>query len=221
LFAHVITAYRRKTSHTAETAYPVIRDVYQQSGQQFENIAVPLTDGIKTMQVVANLKKAYDSEGRELVRTFERSITLAMIDEDWKEHLREMDDLKQSVQNAVYEQKDPLLIYKFESFELFQKMLDRVNKEIVSFLLKASLPNGTAPQNQVREAKQQQAPQPKLKTSREDDLGNANQNVQNQDTREVVKTAPVRVEQKVGRNDPCPCGSGKKFKACHGKDLVN
>lgn len=221
LFAYVITAYRRKTSHTAETAYPVIRDVYQQSGQQFENIAVPLTDGIKTMQVVANLKKAYESEGRELVRTFERSITLAMIDEDWKEHLREMDDLKQSVQNAVYEQKDPLLIYKFESFELFQKMLDRVNKEIVSFLFKASLPNSTAPQNQVREAKKQQAPQPKLKTSREDDLGNVSQNVQNLDTREVQKVAPLRVEQKIGRNDPCPCGSGKKYKACHGKDLVN
>jgi preprotein translocase subunit SecA len=218
LFAHVIQAYRRKTAHTAETAYPVIKDVYQQSGQQFENIAVPLTDGIKTMQVVANLKKSYESEGRELVRIFERSITLAMIDEDWKEHLREMDDLKQSVQNAVYEQKDPLLIYKFESFELFQKMIDRVNKEIVSFLFKATLPNNNSPQNQVREAKQQQAPQPKLKTSREDDLGNTNQSVQNQDTREVQKTAPVRVEQKVGRNDPCPCGSGKKYKACHGKD---
>jgi preprotein translocase subunit SecA len=170
------------------------------------------------MQVVANLKKSYESEGRELVRIFERSITLAMIDEDWKEHLREMDDLKQSVQNAVYEQKDPLLIYKFESFELFQKMIDRVNKEIVSFLFKATLPNNNSPQNQVREAKQQQAPQPKLKTSREDDLGNTNQSVQNQDTREVQKTAPVRVEQKVGRNDPCPCGSGKKYKACHGKD---
>lgn len=222
LFAAVMEAYQRKTKHTAETAYPVIRDVFTQSGHQFENIAIPLSDGIKTMQVVANLKKAYESEGRELVRIFERSIVLAMIDEAWKEHLREMDELKQSVQNAVYEQKDPLLIYKFESFELFQKMLDRVNKEIVSFLFKASLPNGTnAPQNQVREVRQQ-APQPKLKTSREDQAlgggGNEQGNPQNQDTREVQKTAPVRVEQKIGRNDPCPCGSGKKYKACHGKD---
>lgn len=142
-----------------------------------------------------------------------------MIDEDWKEHLREMDDLKQSVQNAVYEQKDPLLIYKFESFELFQKMVDKTNKEIVSFLYKATLPNNNAPQNQVREAREVPQNQPKLKTSREDDLGGANNNnPQNQDTREVQKTAPVRVEQKIGRNDPCPCGSGKKYKACHGKE---
>ncbi len=220
LFANVIEAYHRKTAHTAQTAYPVISDVYKQSGQQFENIAIPLSDGIKTMQVVANLKKSYESQGRELIHIFERSITLTMIDEAWKEHLREMDDLKQSVQNAVYEQKDPLLIYKFESFELFQKMLDRVNKDIVSFLFKASLPNNEAP---LREARQQ-APQPKLKTSREDVLsggdGQQNPNQQVADTREVVKTAPVRVEQKVGRNDPCPCGSGKKYKACHGKDEV-
>lgn len=220
LFAAVIEAYQRKTKHTAEAAYPVIKDVFTQSGHQFENIAIPLSDGIKTMQVVANLKKAYESEGRELIRIFERSIVLAMIDEAWKEHLREMDELKQSVQNAVYEQKDPLLIYKFESFELFQKMLDRVNKDTVSFLFKASLPNSTGPQNQVREVRQE-APQPKLQTSREDQVlggGGDHQSAQNQDTREVQKTAPIRVEQKIGRNDPCPCGSGKKYKACHGKD---
>ena len=164
-----------------------------------------------------NLKKSYESQGKELITAFEKGVILAIIDEAWKEHLRELDELKQSVQNAVYEQKDPLLIYKFESFELFQQMINKVNRDITSFLVKAYLPQEN--QQQVREV---QAPKPeptqRYHTNRTDELGlgSNNGNPQQNPEMEKPKLQPIRVEKTVGRNDPCPCGSGKKFKQCHG-----
>jgi len=209
LFETVSKLYREKSHFIAEKTYPIVRDVYERE-TRYENIAIPITDGMKTMQVVANLKKAYEDKGREIMIAIEKGITLAIIDDSWKDHLREMDDLKQSVQSATYEQKDPLLIYKFESFELFKKLIQKINKEIVSFLIKGRLPIQDA--SNVREARAPRGLDNRsLKTERTDMLSQAHR------TSEPQVTQPVRVEKKVGRNDPCPCGSGKKFKQCHGR----
>src|SRR5690606_35089585 len=134
VYQAALTNYKQKSQMVAQTAYPVIKQVFEDETSNFENIVVPFSDGKKNIQVVTPLQKAYDTEGKELIRSFEKNVILAMIDDAWKEHLREMDDLKQSVQGAVYEQKDPLLIYKFEAFELFKQMIDRTNREAISFL---------------------------------------------------------------------------------------
>src|SRR6185436_18685418 len=151
VFAEAHRYYKNKSNIVTQHTLPFINDVFTKQGATIQNIVVPFTDGMKAIQVMANLKKSYETKGREMVSAFERTVTTAFIDDAWKEHLREMDDLKQSVQNAVYEQKDPLLIYKFESFELFKQMLDRVNKEITSFLFKGVIPQQDP--NQVKEAK--------------------------------------------------------------------
>ncbi len=204
--------YQLKSENIAQKAFPIIKDVYEKQSATFENIVIPFTDGMKTLQVVTNLKESVEQEGDNIALAIEKSVTLAIIDDNWKEHLREMDELKQSVQNAVYEQKDPLLIYKFESFNLFKVFIDKVNKEIVSFLLKAGLPT----QSDVQEERQQT--EANLQTSRPEMAAPARdpQNP-NQPPPPPQKTQPVRVEQKVGRNEPCPCGSGKKYKKCHGR----
>lgn len=221
IFAEAQRFYKHKNQMLIERTLPFIRDVFTNQGATIQNIVVPFTDGMKGIQVIANLKKAHETNGRELVTSFERMITSAMIDDAWKEHLREMDDLKQSVQNAVYEQKDPLLIYKFESFELFKQMVDRTNKEIVSFLYKAVIPQQDP--NQVREAKPLPRQEPKKVTAQKADVapavGGGGQPVMSGPPA-PPKVQPVRVEQKVGRNDPCPCGSGKKFKNCHGVGAI-
>jgi len=208
LYDHIYKRYKAKCENIAMKTYPVIMNVFENESR-YENIAIPVTDGLRTMQAVANLKRAYEDKGKEVVLSIEKGIVLGMIDNAWKEHLREMDDLKQSVQNAAYEQKDPLLIYKFESFELFKSMVQRTNKEITSFLIKADVPIAA---DNVREA---QAPRKldrsRMKEERSDLLSQANSN-----TQERSKPQPVKVEKKVGRNDPCPCGSGKKYKNCHG-----
>jgi preprotein translocase subunit SecA len=210
LFTSAYKAYREKSQRIADQAYPVIREVYE-NNSRFENIAIPITDGIKTMQVIANLKKAYEDKGKEVILSIEKGITLAVIDDAWKEHLREMDDLKQSVQNATYEQKDPLLIYKFESYELFKSMVQKINQEICSFLTKGNLPLQEA--SDVKEAhRPQRTDMSRLKEERTDMLSQIGR------TGEQQITQPVRVEKKVGRNDPCPCGSGKKYKSCHGQE---
>jgi preprotein translocase subunit SecA len=214
-FAEVTDFYKRKAEAVAQQAYPVIKDVYDTRGQYVENIVVPFSDGIHGLQVSVPLKKAVENNGLEVFKSFEKNVTLYLIDDAWKEHLREMDELKQSVQNAVYEQKDPLLVYKFEAFELFRQMLSNVNKELVSFLFRGGIPVQQEPE-QVREAK----PQPKLdlknmRTSKPELVSEAN-GMPMEDTREIQKPTPVKVEQKIGRNDPCPCGSGKKYKNCHG-----
>jgi preprotein translocase subunit SecA len=210
-------SYKSRMEHMARTAFPVVKNVYEQSGHQYENIVVPISDGMRSIQVVTNLKKAYESQGKEMVLSLEKTINLAFIDMGWKEHLREMDDLKQSVQNAVYEQKDPLLVYKLESFNLYKTFANKTSQDIMSFLMKASLPADN--QHGVKEAV---AP-PKtntqnLKTSRTENVGG--NDGKPADTREKQKPQPVKVEDKTGRNDPCPCGSGKKYKNCHGKQAV-
>ncbi len=214
-FHEITDYYKRKSEAIAKQAYPVLKDVYDTRGNMIENIIVPFTDGIHGIQVAVPLHKAVENEGWEVVRSFEKNVVLNFIDDAWKEHLREMDELKQSVQNAVYEQKDPLLVYKFEAFELFRQMLSNVNKEIVSFLFKGGIPVQQQPE-EVREAR----PEPKmdlrqLRTTKPQLVHETN-GVPDEDTREVQKPMPVRVEQKIGRNDPCPCGSGKKYKNCHG-----
>ncbi|MFO7924218.1 MAG: preprotein translocase subunit SecA [Bacteroidales bacterium] len=200
--------FSRKVNTIAQQAYPVIKDVYEKSSHLYENIVVPISDGTKVFQVVTNLKKAYETEGRDIVKSYQKTAILMVIDELWKEHLREMDDLKQSVQTATYEQKDPLLIYKFESFELFKTMIGRVNRDVVATLMKGHIPIRDA--SQVREAEQRR----RLDMSRYE---TSRRNEMMANTREQKKSQPVKVEKKVGRNEPCPCGSGKKYKHCHGK----
>ena len=210
LFEIVYQSYIDKQTKLATDTLPVITDVYENQSQ-YENIAIPFSDGIKNMQIVANLKKSVDTNGNEVCLSFEKGVSLAHIDDSWKEQLREMDDLKQSVQNASYEQKDPLLIYKFESFELFKKMIQKINKEVGSFLIKGDI--FIKSNEAVKEAKQPRGlDRSQMKEERGDMLSQAYSN-----TQEQARVQPVKVEKKVGRNDPCPCGSGKKYKHCHGR----
>jgi preprotein translocase subunit SecA len=212
-------AYRNKSERIARETLPVIKDVFENQGNQYKNIAIPMTDGIKTLDIITNLEKAFNSEGREVIIAIEKIVTLKIIDEAWKEHLRELDDLKQSVQNASYEQKDPLLIYKFESFELFKQMIEKINRDIVSFITKCDLPANK--QMQVESVfKPASIDISKLKTGRTEigsEGGAGDPNKFGHNTQEQQVTQPIRVEKKVGRNDPCPCGSGKKYKHCHGR----
>lgn len=211
LYKVALESYDRKAHEIARQAYPVIKEVYEKQSAIYENIVVPISDGQKVYQTVTNLKKAYETGGKELIRSFTKNIILFTIDEYWKEHLREMDELKQSVQNAVYEQKDPLLIYKLEAFDLFRTMIDKLNRDIVAVLVKAFIP--LRDPNQVQEARQsRRTDMSQYQTSRTDNL-QPGANTQEQSRQ------PVKVEVKVGRNDPCPCGSGKKYKNCHGKNL--
>lgn len=219
VFELVDEFYKRKNASIAESALPVLKQVYQERGEFIDNIIVPFTNGIGVLQVSANLKKAVETDGAEVIRAFEKSVVLSLIDDSWKEHLRDMDELKQSVQNAVYEQKDPLVIYKVEAFNLFKSMLVAVNKDIVSFLFRGGIPM------QESEEVRQAAPRPQqdmsnLKVSKPE-LAQADDSgfPMDDDLREVQKPSPVRNEMKIGRNDPCPCGSGKKYKNCHGAGL--
>ena len=216
-FADVTDFYKRKQDAIAQQAYPVLKDVHDTRGQYIENIVVPFTDGIHGIQVAVPLAKAIENKGIEVFKSFEKNVTLSLIDDAWKEHLREMDELKQSVQNAVYEQKDPLLVYKFEAFELFRGMLANVNKEIVSFLFRGGIPDQQEP-DEVQEAR----PQPKtdmrkMRTSKPEMVSDSgNVGLADFPEMQAPKAMPVRVDPKIGRNDPCPCGSGKKYKNCHG-----
>ncbi|MEX8547703.1 MAG: preprotein translocase subunit SecA [Mucilaginibacter sp.] len=218
-FHEINEYYKRKSEAIAKQAYPVLKDVYDTRGNMIENIIVPFTDGVHGIQVAVPLQIAVENEGHEVVKSFEKNVVLTFIDDAWKEHLREMDELKQSVQNAVYEQKDPLLVYKFEAFELFRQMLSNVNKEIVSFLFKGGIPVQQQPE-EVREAR----PEPKLDMRQmrisKPQLVHETNGVPDEDTRELQKPTPVKVEQKIGRNDSCPCGSGKKYKNCHGVGMA-
>mgnify|MGYP001791271501 CR=1 FL=1 len=201
LYKAVSVHYKNDTERNAIQAYPVIKNVYENEGDRYERIVVPFTDGVKTLRVVTNLKEAYETEGKSLVNDFEKNITLAIIDENWKDHLRKMDELKQTVQNATYEQKDPLLVYKFEAFELFQQTIDKVNKEVLSFLFKGQLP--TEDESQISEAQEQRREKLDL---RKDEVQNSTQqaidSARNQNTQEqqVVETI-VREQPKIGRNE--------------------
>ena len=209
LMDNIQNVYNRRVEKMVSQSWPIIRQVYETQSATYDNIAIPVSDGSKVMQVVVNLKKSYDTEGKEIARALSKGITLSMIDEYWKEHLREMDDLKQSVQNATYEQKDPLLIYKFESFQLFQTMLEKVNKDVLGFLLKAHIPLRDSQKDPItlRQEQRRKTDLSNMQTSRSDLVTSSG---------EPKSQAPVHVEKKVGRNEPCPCGSGKKFKNCHG-----
>ena len=193
--------FQEKTKTNSEIVFPVVRDVYQNPSNKFLRIIVPFTDGVKTINVVSNLKDGYESKGETLIRDFEKNISLAIIDESWKEHLRKMDELKQSVQLAVHEQKDPLLIYKFESFELFNSFVDKVNKEIISFLFKGELPSRDS--SNIREAKNLKT-NDKINTSKEevlnqDQLAMRRATQQNQGHLPKAETV-VRQQPKIGRN---------------------
>jgi len=211
----VIDTYRRKVEKISAEAYPVIKDVYEKQSHVYENVVVPISDGTKVYQVITNLKATVETDGKELSRSYEKTVVLATIDELWKEHLREMDELKQSVQAATYEQKDPLLIYKFESFELFKTMIERVNKNVVSTLMKGHIPSPDP--DQVREAERRRRTDMSRYNASKSDYSSYSDTSGGEQSDKPQKAEPVRVEKKVGRNDPCPCGSGKKYKHCHGR----
>ena len=210
--------FKRRIEHLAEIAMPVITNVYENQGDVYENIMIPITDGKLVYNIRSNLKEAYETQCRAVVRDFEKAILLHNIDDAWKENLRELDDLKRSVQNASYEQKDPLLIFKLESVKLFDNMVNRINTTTVSTLMRGRIPV-QAPE-EVREAAPEVRQKQQYTESREDVTDEAARNAANQDTREHQTQQPIVKEKMPNRNDPCPCGSGKKFKNCHGKGLV-
>jgi preprotein translocase subunit SecA len=215
--------YERKMAEVQKDAVPVFKNILLNQGRHIENVVVPFTDGKKVINVLANLQKTLDTQGRELMNAVERQITLSIIDDAWKEHLRAMDDLKQSVQTAYLEQKDPLVIYKMEAFELFRAMDSNMNKDIVSFLCHCSIP--VEQQTPIREGHEKKTDMSKMKV-RKDELVTAGAGTgpvmegggEYYDPSENVKQEPIKVGPKVGRNDPCPCGSGKKYKQCHGRE---
>jgi preprotein translocase subunit SecA len=215
--------YNHKNDLMNQQTLPVIKNIRKEQGTHIVNVAVPFTDGKKAMQAIANLDKTIASNGKELTGALERNITLALIDDAWKEHLRAMDDLRQSVQTAGYEQKDPLVIYKIEAFGAFKQMDDQVNKDIVSFLAHCSIPveqNNQA--TRITEERRRRTDMSKMRQRKEEFAGAGgpeylSQENEYHDPSENLKQEPIRVEPKIGRNDPCPCGSGKKYKNCHGK----
>ena len=219
-FEAAMAAFKRKTDRMAEVAMPVIKQVYENQGEMYENILVPITDGKLMYNIRTNLKLAYDTESKEVVKDFEKAIILHNIDDAWKENLRELDDLKKSVQNASYEQKDPLLVFKLESVQLFDKMVNRINNETVATLMRGQIPV-QAPQEVQEAAPEEPTQQQNLTTTHEtlDEAGDPETAAAaGRDTREQ-RNQPLVKEKVPGRNDPCPCGSGKKFKDCHGKNL--
>ena len=217
IYEKMIAGYKRKVEAISKQAYPVIKNVYETKKEIYQNIVVPISDGKRVFQIICNLEKAYENKGKELVKSYQKQIVLSTIDEAWKEQLREMDDLKQSVQNATYEQKDPLLIYKFESFNLFKQVVDKVNKDVVSTLMKGYIPIQNP--DQVRQADTRKRTDMSRYKTQKSDLPNVENPMEGANTgpQEQSRPQPVKVEKRVGRNDPCPCGSGKKYKQCHGR----
>ena len=216
-FDAAIATFKRKTEIFAQKAFPVIKEVYETKGAMYDNILVPITDGRRMYQISVPLKEAYETQGHSIVLAFEKAILLHSIDNAWKENLRALDDLKTSVQNASYEQKDPLLIFKLESVKLFDSMVNDINYNTVSVLMRCQLP--VEDSEEVREAPAQveETPRSKMKETKEDITEAGQEPI---DTRAQENHQPVVNEQpKIGRNDPCPCGSGKKYKNCHGKGL--
>ena len=216
-FEAAMANFKRKTERIAMIANPVIKQVYETQGHMYENIMIPITDGKRMYNIPVNLKAAYENEGKEIVKSFEKAILLHTIDEGWKENLRELDELKHSVQNASYEQKDPLLIFKLESVKLFDNMVNKINNHTISVLMRGQIP---VPDPEQVRAAAPEAPAPRQQYQEtKQDLSDPNQQAAaNRDTREQ-KHEPIRVQKTPGRNDPCPCGSGKKFKNCHGRGM--
>jgi preprotein translocase subunit SecA len=224
LYVEAKTAYLRKCDALKKDALPVFQNIKSTQGSHIENVFVPFSDGKRGLQVLTPMNKTIESKGAELVSALERTSTLAFIDEAWKEHLRAMDDLRTSVQNATYEQKDPLVIYKVEAYTLFEQLNSEINKNIVSFLAHAGLPVEENTAGQIREGRQQKTDMSKMRQRKEDMVaaGGGSELMETPDyyePSENVKQEPIIAGPKIGRNDPCPCGSGKKYKQCHGKDL--
>ena len=218
-FQEAMSNFNRRTERMSQVANPVIKKVYEEQGDMYKRIQNPITDGKRQYIITSDLEEAYNSDCKSVVKDFEKSILLHDIDDAWKENLRELDELKQSVQNASYEQKDPLVIFKLESVKLFDSMIDDINNNTVSILMRGQIPL-QAPE-EVQEAHEEPAPRrPQYTESRTDLVDSNQQAAANQDTREPQKQQPIHVDKLPGRNDPCPCGSGKKFKNCHGRGLV-
>ncbi len=222
LYNEVMLHYAQKKKAIIAQTMPIIKNIRKDQGNHIENVSVPFTDGKRGVQALLKLDKYFETEGKEMMSALERNITLALIDDAWKEHLRAMDDLRHSVQTAGYEQKDPLVIYKIEAFAAFKQMNDEVNKDIVSFLSHASIPMEETNTAQIKEGRERKTDMSKMNLNKaeidaagQDYAANGNDYF---DPSAPVKQEPVRVEPKIGRNDPCPCGSGKKYKQCHGKD---
>ncbi|MEG1617411.1 MAG: preprotein translocase subunit SecA [Bacteroidales bacterium] len=212
IFEAAMASFKRKNEHLAEVANPVISQVYEHQGAMYENILIPITDGKRMYNVSCNLKEAYDTKSKSIVKAFQKSILLHVIDEAWKEHLRDLDQLRQSVQNASYEQKDPLLIYKLESFGLFKTMIDNINRKTVKVLMRGQIPV-SQPEEVKQAAPEEHQDFSKMKTEKDQIGGTGVTASQNP---EKPKNEPVHAEPHIGRNDLCPCGSGKKYKNCHG-----
>lgn len=222
LYQEAVQRYQQKLNDLQSKALPVFKNIRLTQGAQVENVAVPFADGKKAVQVLTNLDKTITTQGRELTDALERQITLSIIDDAWKEHLRAMDDLKQSVQTAYLEQKDPLVIYKITAFDLFKRMDSEVNRDIVSFLSHAGLPIEQGPTNgQIREGREEKTDMSRMRANKQEVVTRGESyaaNEQDYYDPTPAKQEPVRVGPKVGRNDPCPCGSGKKYKNCHGRE---
>ena len=216
-FQEAMALFKRKTERMAQIANPVIKQVYEAQGHMYENIMIPITDGRRMYNISVNLREAYETESKAIVKAFEKAILLHTIDDAWKENLRELDDLKHSVQNASYEQKDPLLIFKLESVTLFDNMVSKINNETISVLMRGQIP--VQEPEEVREAPVEEKPRQQYREEKQDLTDPAQQAAANRDTREA-KTEPYRAEKTVGRNDPCPCGSGLKYKNCCGKGKI-
>ena len=217
-FDAAMAGFKGKMDRLAQIANPVIKQVYENQGMRYENILVPITDGKRVYQIPCNLKASYETECKEVVKSFEKAIMLHVIDEAWKENLRELDELKHSVQNASYEQKDPLLIFKLESVTLFDSMVNKINDKTLSILMRGQIPMREP--EQVREAPVETRTQRRQQVQENrTELGDRNQQAAAQHDTRAQRREPIRAEHTVGRNDPCPCGSGKKFKNCHGRDL--
>ena len=211
LTEHMRDVYARRMDAIVEKVYPFVKEIYEKQGDKWQNVAVPITDGRKVLQLVIDLKKAYETTGRELSKNLSKTIILYQIDDHWKQQLRDLDDLRQSVQNAAYEQKDPLVIYKIESYNLFAAMLEALDQDVLSFLFRASIFLREPSQAQQATESSTKKEMSRMQTQHGDLTTNGGQ----------PKTKmPVHVEKKIGRNDPCPCGSGLKYKNCHGKGLV-
>lgn len=252
LFDEALKSFKRRMERMTQIAHPVIKQVYENQGAMYENIMIPITDGKRMYNISCNLKEAYETESKAINKAFQKSIVLHTIDEGWKEHLREMDELRHSVQNASYENKDPLLIYKLESYNLFKSMVDTMNRKTAAILMRGQIPVREEPTEEQRQAMAQrqaemqaaaQAAQAaaieaarrqridvqradpekrqdmsKYRTEKTDITGN-NDPEERAEQRPQPRQEPVRAEKRVGRNDPCPCGSGKKYKNCHGQGL--
>ena len=217
LYEAVIAAFKRKIDTLAAVANPVIKRVYEEQGDRYDNIVIPITDGKRIYNIVCNLKEAYETESKAVNKAFQKSILLHTIDEAWKEHLRDLDQLRQSVQNASYEQKDPLLIFKLESFGLFKEMINTINTKTVSILMRGQIPMRD-PQ-QVKEAvPETRQDYSRYRTQKDQIGGGAQPNSGAQPNAPQHRPEPLKAAPKIGRNDPCPCGSGKKYKNCHGRE---